>query len=430
MILKKALVILSAAVLTSCGTQIGSYSVPISQSATYTQSAVTEKNLLAATDESADSSENIEDISADSSSQLSPAHDLSRARTVPLTEDSVKIMGRTALIDDILWCTMSATGVEFEYTGKNLNITLVSESDSTNVSNHRPRVGIYVDGERTEDILLDTEETEVSVFESDETETVTVKIIKLSESEMSTFGIAPIELEAGEDIVPTENKSLSIEFIGDSITCGYGVDDENPNHSFSTATEDITKSFAAITAENLDADYSVFAASGYGIYSGYTSSRSKRTERELIPSYYDTLGYSCGSFGGDIYPQNLSYDFDRTSPDVIVINLGTNDSTYCGSDETKLSEFVNLYVDFLKDIREKNPDSEIVCSIDAFCPQIWDSVQAAAEKYSAQTGDEKVHAFLISVDGGSCNAADWHPTYDTHKIMAESLTEYIRSIIE
>lgn len=48
-----------------------------------------------------------------------------------------------------------------------------------------------------------------------------------------------------------------MEFIGDSITCGYGVDDPDKEHHFKTATEDVTKAYAYKTALALNADYSM-----------------------------------------------------------------------------------------------------------------------------------------------------------------------------
>ena len=73
-----------------------------------------------------------------------------------------------------------------------------------------------------------------------------------------------------------------IEFIGDSITAGYGVDDEVKEHGFSTATEDVTKTYAYKTAAALQADYSIVAYSGHGIISGYTGDGEKNTGL-LIP---------------------------------------------------------------------------------------------------------------------------------------------------
>lgn len=108
-------------------------------------------------------------------------------------------------------------------------------------------MAVYVNGERTQDFMMDEREKDVVLFESESEETAEIKIVKLSECAMSNIGIRNLELNGGS-IAPTEEKEHKIEFIGDSITCGYGVDDEDPTHSFSTATEDCTKAYAYKTA--------------------------------------------------------------------------------------------------------------------------------------------------------------------------------------
>ena len=80
--------------------------------------------------------------------------------------------------------------------------------------------GIYIDGERVIDDMLNEKEKTYTAFESDTEKSVDVQIIKLSECAMSTFGIKPIKLADGEKIEPAKAKDLKIEFIGDSITCG------------------------------------------------------------------------------------------------------------------------------------------------------------------------------------------------------------------
>lgn len=97
-----------------------------------------------------------------------------------------------------------------------------------------------------------------------------MKVIKLSESCNSTIGIKDINVVSENGIHPSKNKTHKIEFIGDSITCGYGVDAKDQNESFKTDTEDFSKTYAYKTAEALDADYSVVSYSGYGVVSGVT----------------------------------------------------------------------------------------------------------------------------------------------------------------
>jgi len=54
---------------------------------------------------------------------------------------------------------------------------------------------------------------------------------------------------------------------------------------------------------------------------------------------------------------------------------------------------------------------------------------AAAENYTAESGDENISVFrLPTQDGSTGYAADWHPTEATHELAAEALSQYILSL--
>ena len=192
---------------------------------------------------------------------------------IELTEENVLLAGRTYKEGDTLWLALSGTGASFIYTGKKLSITVVGSPviNHEDAENNCARIAVYVNGERKVDDMVTQEEQTYTVWESDAAETVEVKIIKLSESAMSVAGIKDLEIAEGERVVPAAKKEHLIEFIGDSITCGYGVDDEDPLHPFSTKTEDVTRAYAYLTAQLLSCDCRMFSASGYGIISGYTA---------------------------------------------------------------------------------------------------------------------------------------------------------------
>lgn len=348
------------------------------------------------------------------------------AYAVVPNDASVKYLGRTELSDDILWCAMSGTGAEFEYTGKNLEITFCGDSSVGDYYNHRARIGVFVNGERAVDQVISDHETTVAVIKAEEPADYNVKVVKLSEVEMSTVGIKSVNIDENESLSPSQQRSRRIEFIGDSITCGYGIDDTNPNSGFSTSTEDITKTYAYLAAQRLDADYSIFAISGYGVLSGWTSNPSQINSSPLIPKYYSTLGCGSSSFTGHALPQDIQWDFGRFRPDAIVINLGTNDSTYCRDDDDKLNAFTDAYVAFLKDIRANNPDAVIFCILGTCSQQIWTQVDRAAIKYTEETGDPNVHSLLIdSGDSSYGYAASYHPSAASNSLMADVLYEQI-----
>jgi len=198
----------------------------------------------------------------------------------------------------------------------------------------------------------------------------------------------------------------------------------NCNHHFSTSTEDCTKAYAYKTAELLDADYSLVSISGYGIISGYTNDPSKKSSKQIMPLYYDKVGYS--------YAKSVSgikWEFNRT-PDVIVINLGTNDESYCKTDKEKQAEFTAEYVNFIKDIREHNPESKILCVLGVMGSGLYGCVEEAVNTYSSETGDTSVYAMKLpnqqEADG---IAADWHPTEKTHEKTATLVAEKIEEIL-
>ena len=346
-------------------------------------------------------------------------------------DENVKRVGRTYLADDgVLWLALSGSGAEFSYTGKKLDITIKGDSiaQSGNDGN-RARVAVYVDGERTADAMIDAPEVTLNAFESSEEKTVNVQVIKLSECAMSCCGIMPLQLGEGESIAPAEAKERRIEFIGDSITCGYGVDDEVKEHSFQTKTEDVTKAYAYKTAMALDADYSMFSVSGYGIISGYTTGNTPVTA-QTIPQYYNSLGFSYGSFDGKT-PQSLDWDFESFKPQVVVINLGTNDASYTKSNKNGKDEYKQGYIDFLKQVREKNPDAEIFCTLGIMDNTLVKTMAEAMKEYMDTTGDQKIHAVQYDLQDGNADgyAADWHPTEATHEKASAKLTEEIKKVM-
>ncbi|MGN1338912.1 MAG: GDSL family lipase, partial [Oscillospiraceae bacterium] len=209
----------------------------------------------------------------------------------------VKPIGRTLMSDGTLWIAHSASGVEFSFSGTSASITLVGDGAALGAEDTRARFAVYVNGEKTLDELVDSAEKTYEIFSSESATETTVKLLKLSESANSTFGIKSIDVTAVDGIAPTAEKELKIEFIGDSITCGYGVDDEVKEHHFSTATEDATRAYAYKTAQLLDADYSLVSYSGHGIISGYTDN-GKKSVSQLVPKVYEQFAKTYGSSQG------------------------------------------------------------------------------------------------------------------------------------
>ncbi|WP_295212007.1 SGNH/GDSL hydrolase family protein [Ruminococcus sp.] len=338
-----------------------------------------------------------------------------------------KTVGRTYFKDGVMWLGLSGTGAEFDFCGEKLTLTFIGDSIATDSgTTEQSRMAVYIDGERVLDEMVRYDRKSFDIVRSKKS--CTVKIVKLTESPMSAVGVVA-EADDKALIAKSADKKLKIEFIGDSITCGYGVDDEDAEHQFSTDTEDVTKAYAYKTAQALDADYSMFSASGYGIISGYTEGDVPYSE-ETIPQFYDSYGYSRGDFGGE-KPQDIKWDFDRFVPQIIVINLGTNDDSYCRDYADRQQGFSKLYAEFLETVRSRNPQAYILCTVGIMGERIFASVEKALELYLSKNDDKRISAMKFTEQDGANDgfAANWHPTAKTHTKAAQVLVEKLNDII-
>ncbi len=346
-------------------------------------------------------------------------------------------VGRTAYHSEsnTLWCSLSGSGIDFLFYGTECAAELKADSSYSGGADTAARYAVYVNGSRTEtDQLTEAERTLKISNPGAAADACSVRIVKLSESAQSALGIGNLTVTVPKEVykdhgdkslIPAEPKEHLIEFIGDSITCGYGVDGEYNVDRFQTANEDATKAYAVRTAEKLGTDYSLVCYSGHGILSGYTSGGSLNN-RDLVPPYYELCGHSYAALpeGGKI--QDDKWDFSRL-PDLIVINLGTNDSSYTGTDTEKMKKFAAAYVDFLKQIREKNPDAPILCSLGIMGTTLCDAIDLAVLNYQQETGDRNIAALRFDMQSDKDGlAVDWHPSAATYEKASDKLSAYIR----
>ena len=346
------------------------------------------------------------------------------------TWENVKPLGRTHQLKDSLWLCFSGAGAEFTFHGSRCEVTIAGDINAyPSKRDELVRLAIYVDGVRVVDDMIDAKEKTYTVMAEETARDAVVRIVKLSETAMSTCGVKAISVDDPAGIRPTPAKARKIEFIGDSITCGYGVDDEVAEHHFSTTTEDVTRAYAYRTAEMLDADYSMVSISGYGVISGYTATGEEKVTAQQLPKFYEKLGFSYGTYQKKIAAAT-KWDFSAYEPDVIVINLGTNDDSYTLTHADRKEEYRAAYVEFLKVVRKNNPDARILCTLGVMGDRLYPTVSKAVADYTAETGDTNISSMKFSVQSPADGyAADWHPTAATHGKAAEKLARELRKLM-
>ena len=228
-----------------------------------------------------------------------------------------------------------------------------------------------------------------------------------------------------------ELPSRKIEFIGNSITCGYGNEGTDKNEHFDYATENHYYSYASITARALDAQHWVVARSGIGAYRNYGDAKTG-SPRSCMPVQYEYTGYAYDlKLRDEDSFLNEKWDFSRYQPDVVCINLGTNDLSTNNYDTKQLKQG---YQKLLKLVRQHNPKAKVVLLTGSMlynqelqtAKRLLDEVKDEA----AKAGDKEVYRFDMSpIDGDDFLGNDWHPNVFQDEKMAGELTAYLRKLM-
>ena len=336
----------------------------------------------------------------------------------------IRVMGRTVTDGGMLWLVSSLSEAGFTVRGAT-ELTLTLRGDETAVDPARqdiaPRYAVYLDREKIRDACMAQEEETVTVFRDEMPRDAEVRLKKLSECTQSLIALKAIRTDG--EITPLEELTRRIEFIGDSITCGYGVEAKHAEDPFSTATENAEKSYAGIVAEKLGADRILTAFSGHGIVSGYTDDPRTRNGSELVPPYYEKVGRNGFKLPSGRTVTDIPWDFAVWQPDDIIVNLGTNDLSWCMDDPGRKAEFRALYTEFLKTVRKNNPAARILCILGAMGEGLNAEMTCAVRDYTDQTGDKKIRAVTLQEQDGAKNGfgANWHPSEITQRELAETV---------
>ena len=337
------------------------------------------------------------------------------------------ISGRHSFLEDTLYLGYSASYIEFMFCGKRLEAELASDGYTPEEHMHA-MLAVFYDEEELPYRIIKVEHgtSRVTIFEANQERTVKIRLMKYSEAAFSSLGIK--DLYADGKMLPYvhEAKKLFIEFIGDSITCGYGIEAENELCQFQTDTEDPWEAFACKTARKLDADFSLVSWSGNGIISHYVdpSVNERRVENGLMPDIYPYADFDLFR-RKEILP-SPEWEYKR-EPDIIVINLGTNDASYTRGMQDRGQLFCQEYEKFLHQIRDRHPKATVIGVYGMMNPDLNEEIKTLYENM------HKTDARMLSIEMPLQSAADgmgadFHPSKYTHERTAARLARFIREL--
>ena len=210
-----------------------------------------------------------------------------------------------------------------------------------------------------------------------------------------------------------------IEFIGNSITCGFGTEVTDGKAPFLPSTENSNHSYASIVSRYFNADDHLIAHSGRGVVRNYGDKNAvsdvSTTMQRLFLQTFDTNS-------------TISWDFSQWKPDVVVIKLGTNDLSnpnICPTEE----QFVTGYLDLIASVRKVYGNIPVICMSSCMSGEkLYQYVQQVVK----QCDDKNVHfvgvlpsLLNIATDFGAC----YHPNYEGQKKMASILIPSLSTIM-
>lgn len=313
--------------------------------------------------------------------------------------DKIKISGRSFDVEDGIACDFAASGIEFNAVTAG-TVKIKAECDAVTYYT------IYIDGIRQERLKMNAGVGEYTIAENLPAGKHNIKLVKQTHIGLSASTLLSVTMR-GELLYKPSDKKLLIEFVGDSITCGYGVVNYPTAGviKYNTADyADATQAYAYKTADLLDADSSMIAVSGWTLISGdnsvaedvydYTSSRRSTT---------------------DVYTPNRAAD-------VVVINLGTND---IGSTEYA-DKFIPEAKAFVAKVREKNPDAVVVFAYGMMMSgDTLDSFEADIQTIVRDLGATDAGVYSVKLPTNQ-DAGNGHPSIEGHTEAAKILAEFIK----
>lgn len=377
---------------------------------------------------------------------------------------NMKILGRTLVhIGEntgrrVRYLCYSGSYVEFTFTGRRLSCELISDycEDQTDGTQYPCYMALYLDhqlvrrfslmpGSHIYPLLPEGENSKRDAWKWEDPEgndskenlrtmddlggndskedlrTMVVRLVKESEVQYASSGILAFYTDEEAEIRPTDKKDRKIEFIGDSITCGYGVLGK-PENLFSTETESADDAFAVQCARALDADYQLVSFSGIGVISRYvTPEENEPLTDVLMPALYP---YTDAVLAKRYGWRPESWDFSSFCPQVVVINLGTNDDSYTRGIPEREEWFEEKYCEFVRSIHRRNLGAEIVCSLGVMSQRLLPRVEEAVQRLSESGVPVRMHReepMLL----GEITGCDGHPSAQRQRKVAESLTGFL-----
>ena len=317
--------------------------------------------------------------------------------------DKILIHGRPYFTDGNLGLHWTASGVEMIFSGSRISFFF-----SEVKADQAVYLSLTLDGVCSKHAVSTGREC---VMTQQVTEGIhRVSLLRLNSDGAGILPVSHVEIEGERALLLPAPCELArkIEFYGDSITCGYG----NLGYSgpgFLAHRSDGTQTYAYLACKMLNAEGRFMGYSGQGI----------------CHSWGGDVGVTFGDFYSRITRDSTEkWDFSRWTPEIVVINGGTNDSHGGTSNE----DFYTSGKQLVTDLRTAYPHAHIIWLYGMMGGGFASVIQSIMQDMG---GSEKGFYCLFTTahyehEGES--GGNGHPGIKCHRRVAHELAEFINGI--
>jgi lysophospholipase L1-like esterase len=266
-----------------------------------------------------------------------------------------------------------------------------------------------------------------------------LEIYRRSEGAYGRTVVSRLILDPGKKLLPADPRPRRrIEVLGDSISAGFG-DEHNTGGGSDRHSQNGYMAYGPQLARMLDAEWSIIAHSGQGMY---------RNLGEAIPPSTKHMPdeFKLTQFPGWSGQPNPDWSFASWKADVLIVTLGTNDfADYGGASPPYPTEtqFGGAYGDFLNLARSVYPNAEIFAlgtflgttqnqfgKCNAYICDVVKAKNAAGDTHIHCIDPGFTAAAGAWLPDGTYYIGDWtHPTIAGHTAIAGHLRDIIKPIM-
>lgn len=327
------------------------------------------------------------------------------APTVPADSENFTYVGRFSDDYRFAW---SGCSIRFRIKGTGARAILTTGKEAA--------VLAVVDGIPGEKIVIDKEDAVYSVaFDLPDGEH-DIEIVRTSEAYFGDIRFGGLILPEGTTMLaPPAPSERRILVIGDSITCAYGNEAKALEEGNSVRNQNAYLSYAMIAGRELKADTMLVCWSGRGLFRNRNVGDDKT---DTLPQLFArTLSYD----------KSMLWEQSRFIPQVIAINLGTNDKNTEGGkkEPLKKEDYQAACREFVQALQETFPGVKIILTIG---PMELKELPTWQAEVAAEL--ENVYTLVYPNKGGKeYLGGHWHPSVKMQHEMAALLTAKVKEVM-